>query len=112
MFGVKEGSPPYTRNGKPVPPLPDGWKVLPQQVAVFSVENHLEIGSTLELYGVTVMHEKRPGLPDTILLQILSEVLAQSSDGTPSMPGAPGAPAAPGGLGTQGAMGTSGAPRG
>ena len=118
LFGVREGRAPHTRNGKLVPPLPEAWKVLPQQVAVFSVENHLEVSSTLELYGVTVMHEKRPGLPDTILLKILSEVLAQSSDSTPGMPGAPGTPAAPGTQGTQGALGalgalgTSGASRG
>ncbi len=112
LFGAKEGGAPHTR--RPVPPLPDGWKILPQQVAVFSVENHLEVSSTLELYGVTVMHEKRPGLPDTILLKILSEVLAQSSDSTPGMPGAPGTPAAPGAQGSQGALGavgTSGASR-
>lgn len=110
LFGAKEAG--ATRNGKPVPPLPDAWKVLPQQVAVFSVENRSEIGATLELFGVTVMHEKRPGLPDTILLQILSEVLAQSSESPPGMPGAPGTPAAPGAQGTQGALGAlPGAPR-
>lgn len=108
LFGAKDGAS-HTRNGKPVPPLPDAWKVLPQQVAVFSVENKGEIGTMLELFGVTVMHEKRPGLPDTILLQILSEVLAQSSDSTPGMPGAPGTPAAPGAQGTQGALGALGA---
>lgn len=109
LFGAKEAGATHTRNGNRVPPLPDAWRVLPQQVAVFSVENKSEIGSTLELFGVTVMHEKRPGLPDTILLKILSEVLAQSSDSTPGMPGAPGTPAAPGAQGTQGALGALGA---
>ncbi|ACY15841.1 response regulator [Haliangium ochraceum] len=61
-----------------VPPRPS-WPVMPQQVGVFSVENHAEIGDDLDALGVGVMHEKRPGLPDTILLQIVGEVLANSA---------------------------------
>lgn len=56
------------------PPLP-AWKIVPRQIGVFSVENRLEIGHTLEYLGVDVMHEKRPGLPDTILLDIVAQVL-------------------------------------
>lgn len=70
-------------SGAGVPRLPE-WKVQPQHVAVFSVENRLEIGPTLDRFGVTVMHEKRPGLPDTILLEIVSEVLAQSAQSDPA----------------------------
>jgi hypothetical protein len=73
-------------NGAGVPRLP-AWKVLPQQVAVFSVENHSEIGPMLAGFGVEVMHEKRPGLPDTILLDIVSQVLTQSVQGVTAAPG-------------------------
>ena len=73
-------------NGANAPRLPE-WKVRPQQVAVFSVETHSEIGPMLAGFGVEVMHEKRPGLPDTILLDIVSEVLTQSALGVVAAPG-------------------------
>lgn len=60
-----------------VPPLP-AWTVEPYQVGVFSVENRLEIGPTLADLDVDVMCEKRPGLPDTILLDIVAQVLDQA----------------------------------
>lgn len=75
LFGAPSPIPPSRQNS--IPPRPT-WPMQPQQVCVFSVENRLEIGPTLEQIGVTCMHEKRPGLPDTILLEIVSEVLAQS----------------------------------
>lgn len=56
---------------RPVVPVPA------HKIGVFSVENHTEIGATLAALGVTVMHEKRPGLPDTILLDIVTQVLSQ-----------------------------------
>lgn len=60
------------RNGAPERPP---WQIDPQQIGVFSVENRGEIGSDLEALGVHIQHEKRPGLPDTILLDIITEIL-------------------------------------
>lgn len=71
------GAPNPHGNGQAVPRRPE-WQILPHQVGVFSVENRQEIGDDLDRLGVTVMYEKRPGLPDTILLEIMSKVLAQS----------------------------------
>lgn len=62
------------------PPRPT-WPVLPSHIGVFSVENRLEVGSFLDDLGVRVMHEKRPGLPDTILLDIVAQVLGQGANG-------------------------------
>jgi hypothetical protein len=70
------GAPHPAGNGQAVPKRPE-WQVRPHQVGVFSVENRLEIGPTLDQLDVTVMHEKRPGLPDTILLHIVTQVLEQ-----------------------------------
>ena len=66
-------------NGTKVKESPDrpSWEVTPKQVGVFSVENRLEVGGELESLGVSVVHEKRPGLPDTILLEIVHQVLDQ-----------------------------------
>jgi hypothetical protein len=87
LFGVPlPGAPNPTGNGHSMPKLPT-WPVTSRQVGVFSVENRQEIGHDLDRLGVTVMHEKRPGLPDTILLEIVSEVLAQSDQGGPAGPG-------------------------
>jgi hypothetical protein len=100
LFGAAvPGAPKPLGNGQSVPRLPE-WKVRPQQIGVFSVESRLEIGHTLEQVGVTIMHEKRPGLPDTILRQIIVEVLAQADRSDPDGSGPPGAPGAPGARGT------------
>lgn len=80
------GAPHPSGNGAAVPRRPE-WQVLPAQVGVFSVENREEIGADLDRLGVAVMHEKRPGLPDTILLDIVSQVLAQSGPDGHAEPG-------------------------
>ncbi|WP_428267795.1 hypothetical protein [Haliangium sp.] len=77
LFGAPATLMAATGNPDDAPVRPT-WPVPPQHVGVFSVENHIEIGPTLEALGINVMHEKRPGLPDTILLEIVAQVLAQS----------------------------------
>ena len=62
------------------PPRPT-WQVLPSHIGVFSVESRIEVGPFLDDLGVRVMHEKRPGLPDTILLDIVAQVLGQGASG-------------------------------
>lgn len=64
------------QNSMPLPLRPE-WPIQPTQVGVFSVENRLEVGNFLTALGVTLLYEKRPGLPDTILLDIVTAVLAQ-----------------------------------
>lgn len=56
-------------------PRRPAWQIPPQQIGVFSVENRGEIGDDLQDLGVSIQHEKRPGLPDTILLDIVTEIL-------------------------------------
>jgi CheY-like chemotaxis protein len=56
-------------------PLRPAWQIPPAQIGVFSVENRGEIGGDLQALGVSIQHEKRPGLPDTILLDIVTEIL-------------------------------------
>ncbi len=66
-------NPNHPRNGL-LPPAP----VKPVQVGVFSVEGEIEIGQQLVTLGITVFVEKRPGLRDTILLEMIDNLLAQS----------------------------------
>lgn len=58
-------------------PRRPAWPIPAAQIGVFSVENRGEIGGDLEALGVNVQHEKRPGLPDTILLDIVTEILGE-----------------------------------
>lgn len=63
------------------------WDVLPERIGVFSAERKSEIGDTLDKLGVETMYHKEPGLPDTILLDIVKHVIAQTkaqSDGSPA----------------------------
>jgi CheY-like chemotaxis protein len=64
--------PNHPKNGL-LPPAP----VKPVQIGVFSVEGELEIGQQLRKFGITVFIEKRPGLRDTVLLELIDKVLAQ-----------------------------------
>ena len=64
------------RNGT-APPQRPSWPVTPTQVGVFSVESRLEVGQQLKQLGVDLIYEKQPGLPDTILLDIVTEVLSR-----------------------------------
>jgi len=66
-------------DGQVLPQRPQ-WAIRPQQIGVFSVEARLGVAGLLERFGVGVFHEKRPGLPDTIVLDIVKEVLEQAGD--------------------------------
>jgi CheY-like chemotaxis protein len=65
--------PKHPKNGL-LPPAP----IMPVQVGVFSVEGEMEIGQQLVTLGITVFFEKRPGLRDTILLEMIDNLLAQN----------------------------------
>ncbi len=62
----------FNSNGllKPIP-------VKPSQVGVFSVEGELEIGRQVKDLGISVFLEKRPGLRDTTLRELIDTVLGQ-----------------------------------
>lgn len=60
-------------NGNGRPQAPE-W-IRPEQIAVFSVESESEIGEILRRLGVCTFMEKRPGLSDTILLDLIRKVL-------------------------------------
>lgn len=64
------------KNGSPAPKRP-AWTVAPEHIGVFSAEGPGEIGGDLSSMGVTIQREKRPGVPDTVLLDILQELLHQ-----------------------------------
>jgi CheY-like chemotaxis protein len=66
------------RPGDDSAPLRPAWQIPPAQIGVFSVENRGEIGGDLQAMGVSIQHEKRPGLPDTILLDIVTEILGSA----------------------------------
>lgn len=59
-------------------PTRTSW-VDPTRIGVFTVESEREIKQHLEDLGIRIFKQKEAGLPDTILLQLIEEVLAQSA---------------------------------
>ena len=57
---------------------PPNW-ITPNKIAVFTVESRQEILSDLDELGIGVFQQKTAGLPDTILLELIDRVLAQST---------------------------------
>ena len=76
LLGGDDGAGKSPRNGSRRPPRPT-WNVTPEHIGVFSVESRHEIGDQLDALGVALMYEKQPGLPDTILLDIVTEVIGR-----------------------------------
>jgi hypothetical protein len=60
-------------------PPPAGFS--PLQVGVFTVENYLDIQNDLENLGVKVFQQKSAGLPDTVLDNLIRQVIAQKENG-------------------------------
>lgn len=59
------------------PTEPPDW-ITPRCVGVFSVETRHEISGYLDELGIEVFQEKNADLPDTILEELIAEVLARS----------------------------------
>ena len=59
------------------PEIPPDW-IKPHQIAVFTVESKHEIQKHLDELGVTVFKQKSAGLRDTVLLELIDELLGQS----------------------------------
>jgi hypothetical protein len=66
-----------TRDNSIHPDAPPEW-IKPQHVAVFTVESKHEIQKQLDELGVTVFKQKSAGLRDTVLLELIDELLGQS----------------------------------
>ena len=47
----------------------------PERIAVFTVENHLEVRSDLDKLGIGLFKQKTTGLADTTLLDLIQELL-------------------------------------
>lgn len=59
------------------PEPPPEW-VKPHKVGVFTVESKQEIQKHLDELGIAVFQQKSAGLPDTVLLDLIDELLAQT----------------------------------
>jgi len=55
---------------------PPAW-VKPWNIGVFTVESQREIQKNLDELGISVFKQKLAGLPDTILLDLIEELLVQ-----------------------------------
>jgi hypothetical protein len=44
-------------------------------IAVFTVENHMEVRSNLDELGINLFKQKTTGLADTTLLELIEELL-------------------------------------
>lgn len=60
---------------------PPDWAT-PKRVGVFTVEGQNEIGKHLIALGIEVFAQKVPGLPDTILVELIERLLTQSIPAT------------------------------
>jgi len=61
------------RDGSYSHPAPS-W-VRPDRIAVFTVENHLEVRGNLDDLGIDLFKQKTTGLADTTLLDLIKELL-------------------------------------
>jgi hypothetical protein len=59
------------------PEPPPDW-IKPHKVGVFTVESKQEIQKHLDELGISVFKQKSAGLSDTVLLDLIDELLAQS----------------------------------
>ena len=58
------------------PEPPPAW-VKPHNVGIFTVESKQEIQKHLDELGISVFRQKSAGLPDTILLELIDELLSK-----------------------------------
>ena len=56
---------------------PPSW-ITPLRIGVFTVESKREIGQDLGILGITVYRQKAADLPDTILRDLIEEILGQT----------------------------------
>ena len=66
-----------TKDNSIHPADPPDW-IKPHQVAIFTVESKGEIQQHLDELGITVFLQKSAGLRDTILLELIDEILTQA----------------------------------
>ncbi len=56
---------------------PPAW-IKPQNIGVFSVESQKEIQANLDELGIAAFKQKSAGLPDTVLLDLINELVAKA----------------------------------
>jgi hypothetical protein len=59
------------------PEPPPAW-IKPHNVGIFTVESKQEIQKNLDELGISVFKQKSAGLADTVLLELIDELLANS----------------------------------
>lgn len=59
------------------PETPPAW-LKPHHVGIFTVESQKEIQKDLDALSIAVFKQKSAGLPDTILLDLIQELLAKT----------------------------------
>ena len=59
------------------PEPPPTW-IKPHNIGIFTVESKQEIQKNLDELGISVFRQKSAGLPDTILLELIDELLTQT----------------------------------
>jgi CheY-like chemotaxis protein len=69
-----------TRDNSIHPAAPPDW-IKPHQIAVFTVESRGEIQQHLDELGITVFRQKSAGLRDTVLFELIDELLIQANVG-------------------------------
>ncbi|MCL4531340.1 MAG: hypothetical protein M1282_18290 [Chloroflexi bacterium] len=67
----------FSRDGE-YPGTPPSW-IHPSSVGIFTVETYSEISVQLTDLGVTVFKQKIAGLPDTTLLEMIEDIIANKS---------------------------------
>ena len=67
-----------TKDNSIHPTEPPEW-IKPHRIAVFTVESKGEIQQHLDELGIAVFRQKSAGLRDTILLELIDEILMQAT---------------------------------
>jgi CheY-like chemotaxis protein len=57
--------------------VPPAW-IKPHHLGVFSVESPREVEKELKTLGISVYRQKSAGLPDTVLVELFDQLLAQT----------------------------------
>lgn len=65
------------RDASIYPEPPPDW-ITPHKIAVFTVESKQEIQQHLDDLGIRIFKQKSAGLADTVLLDLIDELIAQS----------------------------------
>jgi hypothetical protein len=54
--------------------------IIPTRIGVLTVESRLELDEHLEKLQITIYHQKRAETPEEILLKLIEDIFAQSTE--------------------------------